>query len=253
MKRNILILLFLGVAAFSLQAGKPKKSNLKTAQDSVSYALGMQVGLDLVKNLKTLPGEPLPMDKFIEAMSKALKGDTTNFIIDPANMNNVIQVYMIKAQTTMNEKTQEENKKFLETNKQKPGVKTTASGLQYEVIQEGTGVMPKATDKVRVNYHGTLVDGTVFDSSIERGTPLEFELNKVIPGWTEGLQLMKVGSKYRFYLSPELGYGARSMGKIKPYSILIFEVELLDVAKPTASQNGAQFQFDSYQRSNSGK
>jgi FKBP-type peptidyl-prolyl cis-trans isomerase len=248
MKRNIFILFFLVVTAFSVEAAKSKKSNLKTPADSVSYALGMQVGLDLIQNIENLPGEPLPMDPFIEAMSKALKGDTVNFLIKPENVNNVIQIYMIKAQSAMNEKAQQENKKFFEGNKKKPGVVTTSSGLQYEVIKEGTGVTPKATDKVRVNYHGTLVDGTVFDSSIERGAPLEFELDKVIPGWTEGLQLMKVGSKYRFYISPELGYGARSMGSIKPFSILVFEVELLDVV--SVPQNGAKIQFDPYQRGN---
>lgn len=122
-------------------------------------------------------------------------------------------------------------KKFLEENKLKEGVSTTESGLQYEVIKMGKGAKPTATDKVKVHYHGTLTDGTVFDSSVERGEPITFALNQVIPGWTEGVQLMPVGSKFRFYVPQELGYGARQAGSIPPYSTLIFEVELLGIEK----------------------
>lgn len=122
-------------------------------------------------------------------------------------------------------------KKFLEENKLKEGVITTESGLQYEVIKMGKGAKPTATDKVKVHYHGTLTDGTVFDSSVERGEPITFALNQVIPGWTEGVQLMPVGSKFRFYVPQELGYGARQAGSIPPYSTLIFEVELLGIEK----------------------
>ena len=122
-------------------------------------------------------------------------------------------------------------KKFLEENKLKEGVITTESGLQYEVIKMGKGAKPTATDKVKVHYHGTLTDGTVFDSSVDRGEPITFALNQVIPGWTEGVQLMPVGSKFRFYVPQELGYGARQAGSIPPYSTLIFEVELLGIEK----------------------
>ncbi len=122
-------------------------------------------------------------------------------------------------------------KKFLEENKLKEGVITTESGLQYEVIKMGKGAKPTATDKVKVYYHGTLTDGTVFDSSVDRGEPITFALNQVIPGWTEGVQLMPVGSKFRFYVPQELGYGARQAGSIPPYSTLIFEVELLGIEK----------------------
>lgn len=119
---------------------------------------------------------------------------------------------------------------FLAENAKKEGVKTTASGLQYEVIKEGDGAKPKATDEVKVHYHGTLIDGKVFDSSVERGEPAEFPLNRVIPGWTEGVQLMSKGSKYRFFIPYDLAYGDRGAGAdIKPYSALIFEVELLDI------------------------
>jgi len=119
---------------------------------------------------------------------------------------------------------------FLAKNKTRPEVKTTDSGLQYEVLQAGDGASPAATDKVKVHYHGTLLDGTVFDSSVERGEPISFGLNQVIPGWTEGVQLMQVGAKYRFFIPQELAYGARGAGQdIKPFSALIFEVELLDI------------------------
>ena len=136
----------------------------------------------------------------------------------------------MKEQEAEGEKNKAGNVKFLEENKSKEGVKVTASGLQYIVLKEGTGAKPTAESQVKVHYHGTLIDGTVFDSSVDRGEPAEFGVNQVIPGWTEGLQLMSVGSKYKFFIPQELGYGARQAGeKIKPYSTLIFEVELLEV------------------------
>jgi len=123
-----------------------------------------------------------------------------------------------------------EGEKFLAENAKREGVKTTASGLQYEVITEGEGEKPSATSTVKVNYKGTLINGTVFDSSYDRGEPIEFPLNGVIAGWTEGLQLMSVGSKYKLYIPYQLAYGERGGGEmIKPYSALIFEVELLDI------------------------
>lgn len=118
---------------------------------------------------------------------------------------------------------------FLAENGKRAEVKTTASGLQYEVIKKGTGAQPKATDKVTVHYHGTLIDGAVFDSSVDRGEPATFPLNQVIPGWTEGVQLMKEGAKYKFYIPQELAYGSRPGGSIEPYSALIFEVELISI------------------------
>lgn len=121
-------------------------------------------------------------------------------------------------------------KKFLEENAKKDGVNVTESGLQYEILEEGDGEKPEATDEVTVHYHGTLIDGTVFDSSVERGEPTSFPLNRVIPGWTEGVQLMPKGSKFRFFIPYDLAYGERATGdKIKPYSALIFEVELLEI------------------------
>lgn len=123
-----------------------------------------------------------------------------------------------------------EGEDFLAANKEKPGVNTTASGLQYEVLTEGSGPKPNATDKVKCHYHGTLINGTVFDSSVQRGQPATFPLNMVIKGWTEALQLMPVGSKYRLFLHPSLAYGERQTGAvIGPNSTLIFDVELLDI------------------------
>ena len=127
--------------------------------------------------------------------------------------------------------TKAEGEQFLAENALKEGVKVTESGLQYEVLKEGKGKRPNATDRVKVHYHGTLINGTVFDSSVERGEPITFGLNQVIAGWTEGVQLMPVGSKYRFYIPQELGYGSRPAGQIPPYSTLIFEVELLGIEK----------------------
>lgn len=120
---------------------------------------------------------------------------------------------------------------FLAENAKREGVVTTASGLQYEVIKEGKGPKPVETDKVKVHYHGTLIDGTVFDSSVDRGTPAEFGVNQVIKGWIEGLQLMPVGSKYKFYIPQELAYGSTDRGTIKPFSALVFEVELIEIVK----------------------
>jgi FKBP-type peptidyl-prolyl cis-trans isomerase FklB len=120
---------------------------------------------------------------------------------------------------------------FLEANKQKPGITTLPSGLQYEVITEGSGIKPSASNKVTCHYHGTLLDGSVFDSSVKRGQPASFPLNMVIKGWTEGLQLMSVGSKWRFFIPPQLAYGERQVSaEIGPNSTLIFEVELLGVS-----------------------
>ena len=127
--------------------------------------------------------------------------------------------------------TKEQGEKFLSENALREGVIVTESGLQYEVLKMGKGKRPAATDRVKVHYHGTLTDGTVFDSSVERGEPIVFALNQVIAGWTEGVQLMPVGSKFKFYIPQELGYGSRAAGSIPPYSTLIFEVELLDIEK----------------------
>lgn len=252
MKKFSLAIALILAASISASAAKKSKKDkkdskveLSTALDSASYALGMQVGGSLSQQLSQVPGGPINNSLFVEALRAALDKDTANYAISEKDINSVVQNFMKKEEEKRTAKTLAENKIFLEKNKQKPGVQVTASGLQYEVIKQGNGVKPKATDKVKVHYHGTLTDGTVFDSSLEK-QPIEFELNKVIPGWTEGLQLMNVGSKFRFYIPSELGYGPRSMGVIKPHSILIFDVELLDVGTPKQVQQG--FPFKPYQR-----
>ena len=249
MKRNIFIFLLIGTVFSAQAAPKSTTSALKTSLDSVSYALGMQVGNDLRKNLKNVPGDPLQIDLFIEAMTKELRADTASLLLDRSKIMEMIQAYMMKAEEERAKKAELENNLFFENNKKNKNVITTASGLQYEVLVQGTGATPKATDKVKVHYHGTLIDGTVFDSSVERGTPIEFDLDKVIPGWTEGVQLMSIGSKFRFFIPPALGYGPRPVGKIGPNSILIFEVELLGIESAKVSSN-PPFQFEPYQKSN---
>ena len=129
------------------------------------------------------------------------------------------------------EKNLKEGQTFMEENAKNPEVTTLESGLQYEILTQGNGEKPKATDTVKCHYHGTNIKGEVFDSSVNRGTPAEFVLSQVIPGWTEGLQLMSVGSKYKFFVPYELAYGSREMGVIKPFSTLVFEVELLEIIK----------------------
>ena len=141
-----------------------------------------------------------------------------------------MQKYFVEASAKEANKTKEEGEKFLADNKTKSGVITTESGLQYQVITEGTGAKPTAEDHVKVHYTGTLLDGTKFDSSIDRGEPAEFPVSQVIKGWTEGLQLMPVGSKYIFWIPSDLAYGDRGAGQmIKPNSTLKFEVELLEI------------------------
>ncbi len=145
-------------------------------------------------------------------------------------MSEKYQVAKQQQQTQQATENAEIGRAFLAENAEREGVVTTGTGLQYEVISEGDGDSPTAEDTVRVHYHGTLIDGTVFDSSVDRGQPAEFPLNRVISGWTEGVQLMKVGGKYKFYIPSDLAYGPRATGEIKPNSTLIFEVELLDIA-----------------------
>jgi FKBP-type peptidyl-prolyl cis-trans isomerase FklB len=208
------------------------KKALKTELDSVSYAIGM----DVAKNVKTNVSE-IDSELFIQGYMNYI--DSTNILIKEENIQQVLSSYFqkkqeekMKEQEAEGQKNKAANEKFLEENKTKSGVKVTESGLQYMVMKEGSGEKPTEESKVKVHYHGTLIDGTVFDSSVDRGEPAEFGVNQVIKGWTEGLQLMSVGSKYKFFIPQDLGYGARQAGeKIKPYSTLIFEVELLEIQK----------------------
>jgi FKBP-type peptidyl-prolyl cis-trans isomerase len=211
---------------FIANVNKGMKTNVKNPQ---IVNMGEQIG----KNIKDqepqgLIGEPSLVTDFAlikQGFINGLLGDTTM-------TGNEASMYI---QNTMNTikygDTKAESEQFLAENALKEGVTTTESGLQYEVIKMGKGKKPAATDRVKVHYHGTLIDGTVFDSSVERGEPIVFGLNQVIKGWTEGVQLMPIGSKFRFYIPQELGYGAQQAGSIPPYSTLIFEVELLGIEK----------------------
>ncbi len=209
------------------QSIKSVKAPVKSESDSLSYALGISVG----KNLKeTFPD--IDLSVFASAIYKAYTDSVNPYFTDDNQANMFIQTYMRKEQDKKANENLAKGNEFLDKNKERAEVKVTASGLQYEVLTEGAGAIPVAEDEVRVHYHGTLIDGTVFDSSVERGEPAQFPVNRVIPGWTEGLQLMKVGSKYKFYIPAELAYGPRQVSaEIVANSTLIFEVELLEIVQ----------------------
>ncbi len=203
------------------------KIDLKTETDTASYALGVNIATAI----KAQGFDDLNITALAKAFQDVYQDEKLKITNEESEP--ILQAYFGSLTDKKGQKNLEEGKAFLEKNGKKSGVQTTASGLQYEVITEGTGAKPLATDNVKVHYHGTLIDGTVFDSSVERGEPVEFPLNGVIPGWTEGVQLMSVGSKYKMYIPSELGYGSRvpQGGPIQPNSVLIFEVELIDIIK----------------------
>lgn len=246
MKRNIIALAALSLLAMPSQAKKkapvaiatPATPVFQNDVDSMSYALGINIGADLGSSLKKIPGGKTNIDLFLKAFTAALKGDST--LMTAQTANEYFRNYMMKAQEKEAQEKKTANESFLAENKSKPGVITTASGLQYQVLKAAEGVKPKATDSVTVHYTGTLIDGTKFDSSVDRNEPVTFPLNQVIPGWTEGVQLMSVGSKYKFFIPASLAYGENgSRPTIPPYATLIFEVELLNVKQPQAVQTPA--------------
>ena len=206
-------------------------ANLDTPQKKLSYAMG----LDLAHSLKQADTE-MDVKLLIMGLEDGFSGKPK---LSPEEVSQVKQDFVKQRQTAQMEKmktagakNQKEGDAFLAANKSKPGVKTTSSGLQYKVLTEGKGAAPKASDKVKVHYRGTLLDGTEFDSSYSRNQPAVFPLNGVIPGWTEGLQLMKVGGKSQLFVPAKLAYGKQGAGnKIGPDSTLIFEVELLEIQK----------------------
>lgn len=218
----------LGISATSCDS--KKSANLQNGVDSASYAIGVNTGAGYKENLKTLPGGEANVDALIAGFVQAIKGDSTQ--MSPAEAQSFLQNYFVEASAKEAAKNKEAGEAFLAENKTKDGVITTESGLQYKVEVEGTGAKPTAEDRVKVHYTGTLLDGTKFDSSIDRGEPAEFGVTQVIAGWTEGLQIMPVGSKYIFWIPSELAYGERGAGAdIKPNSTLKFEVELLEIVK----------------------
>jgi FKBP-type peptidyl-prolyl cis-trans isomerase FklB len=208
------------------------KPQLKDLKDKVSYSVGLSVGSNFRKQ-----GQDLNPDAVLAGLKDALSGKQP--ALSEKEMQETMEAWskqMEDKQKAVGEKNATDGVKFLAENKSKSGVKTTASGLQYKVIKEGSGAQPKVTDTVTVHYRGTLINGTEFDSSYKRGQPASFPVNGVIKGWTEALQLMKAGSKYQLFIPSSLAYGERAAGAdIAPNSTLIFEVELLDVKQPGGS------------------
>jgi FKBP-type peptidyl-prolyl cis-trans isomerase FklB len=234
--RTLLILaasVIVSVALTSNASAQQQVNSVKptTAKDTTSYAVGQQIGKSLVDQ-----GLDLNLDMLLAGLRDMMSGK-------PLLSDEALQEAMMKLQQETMARMQAESAKkgeaakgkgeaFLAENKKKAGVMTTPSGLQYKVVTEGKGKKPTKENTVKVHYTGTLIDGTVFDSSVKRGEPIEFPLGGVIAGWTEGVQLMSVGSKYTFYIPSELAYGPNGAGgTIGPNETLIFEVELLDITK----------------------
>lgn len=192
--------------------------------DKFSYAIGLGIG----QNLLSMGAKNISVEDFAQAISDLLNGNQP--AISHQEAREIVNAYFTEMEQEMSAANIEQGKSFLEKNKENPAVKTLPSGLQYEVINEGNGKQPKATDRVRCHYEGTLIDGTLFDSSIQRGEPAVFGVNQVIAGWVEALQLMGEGAKWKLYIPSELAYGTQGAGEmIPPHSTLIFEVELIEV------------------------
>lgn len=236
-----LALVVAGATLSTAQAGKKDKKqkqpavSLVSSSDSVSYAAGYVLA-DIVRDrflgglsseLKDTP-DSIQLWLAYQGLFDALRGDTAIFRTQAAD--HLLNLHVNAARKAKEEKQKAAGEDFLKKNAQQSGVKVLPSGLQYKVLTEGTGPVAKSTDKVRVHYEGRLIDGTVFDSSYKRGESITFPLNGVIKGWTEGLQLMSIGSKYKFFIPYQLAYGERGAGaSIPPYAALIFTVELLGI------------------------
>jgi FKBP-type peptidyl-prolyl cis-trans isomerase len=227
--KKILTVNLLAITVFCgcFESGEQTKVNLDDEKQNYSYAMGMSAGSIMLDS-----GDPIDHGAFLSGLSDVLNGRETQLdkitakqINDQKNKEFSMEKAMKKRDVQI-----EQNTKFLAENKAKEGVIETKTGLQYSVLEAGNGASPKATDTVTVHYSGSLIDGTVFDSSYDRNQPASFPLNQVISGWTEGLQLMPLGAKYRFVIPQELGYGIQGAGGvIPPYATLIFEVELLKI------------------------
>ncbi len=235
MKKYILFL-SLSFTCFHVFAQKKKKSgtpaaaelpvSLRTQNDSLSYSIGIMVA-SFYKQQGITEVNNVLVNK---AIQDKMKGDS--ILLSEQQCNQVVMSYIEKAKTEKAAAAKKQGEVFLAENKTKPGVVTTASGLQYIVLKAGTGAKPIATDKVKCDYEGKLIDGTIFDSSIKNGKPIEFAVNGVIKGWTEALQLMPAGSKYRLFIPSDLAYGDQQMGPdIKSGSTLIFDVDLIEIVK----------------------
>ena len=192
--------------------------------DKFSYAIGLGIG----QNLLSMGAQSINVEDFAQAIKDVL--DRKETAISHNEAREIVNKYFEELETKLNAENIEKGKSFLEENAKRPGVVTLPSGLQFEVITEGNGKKPSATDRVKCHYEGTLIDGTFFDSSIKRGEPAIFGVNQVIKGWVEALQLMTEGAKWKLFIPSELAYGAQQAGEmIPPHSTLIFEVELIEV------------------------
>ena len=192
--------------------------------DKFSYAIGLGIG----QNLLSMGAQGINVEDFAQAIADVL--NRNELAMSHNEAREIVNKYFMELEEKMNAENIEKGKAFLEENAKKEGIVTLPSGLQYEAITEGNGKKPSATDRVKCHYEGTLIDGTLFDSSIKRGQPAVFGVNQVIKGWVEALQLMSEGSKWRLFIPSELGYGAQQAGEmIPPHSTLIFEVELIEV------------------------
>jgi FKBP-type peptidyl-prolyl cis-trans isomerase FklB len=231
------------VAVASLTSCKGQKADVKSLEteiDSASYALGMDMAIKVKANF-----EEAKTDLFLQGYKNGM--DSTNLLIPEKDLNNFLREFFQKQQMAKQQEAQEKAAKeaeakfadvkkagedFLAVNKTKEGVITTESGLQYIILKEGTGERPLPTSKIKIHYHGTTIDGEVFDSSVDRNQPMESNANQFIPGFNEGLSLMNTGAKYKFFIPQELAYGSQQRGElIKPFSALIFELELLEITK----------------------
>lgn len=194
-------------------------------KEKVSYAVGMSIA----ESLKSQKLDNLDLNMLKNGIEDVFENNT--FKVNPSEANELIKSYMDEANNAAYGENKQKGIDYLKENQKRSEIKTTESGLQYEILTDAEGARPSSTDNVTVHYHGTLIDGTVFDSSVERGTPASFGVHQVIPGWTEALQLMNVGSKYRLHIPQELAYGANPHpgGPIEPFSALIFDVELLSI------------------------
>lgn len=230
----IVPIVVVALGTLALRAEDQPKGDLDTVEKKVGYAIGMDIGT----KLKMQGAESIDVDALARGIRDGLAG--TASVVSESVLREALKEFEAKVTAGATKKHDEQAKKnkeegaaFLEKNKSAEGVKVTASGLQYKVVKGGNGEHPKASDTVTVNYEGTLIDGTVFDSSYKRGEPATFPLARVIKGWTEGLQLMDVGSSYMLYIPSELAYGEspRPGGPIGPNAVLIFKVELIEIKK----------------------
>ena len=227
MKRLAICFALIALSTATFAQKKKGKSDTKamlTHEDTLSYAFGLSV----MENAKSAGFENLSDELIMQAIIDSKAGTVK---IDKEKATGIINAEVRKNSQKKNDMIKKRGEEYLVSNAKKAGVQTTSTGLQYKSNVEGEGIMPDKNDKVTVHYHGTTIDGVIFDSSVDRGKPATFGLNQVIPGWTEGLQLMKEGSKYTFYIPQGLAYGSRAQGKIEAFSTLIFEVELIKVEK----------------------